>query len=165
MLNKKPLLGLAAMSIFATGSAFAQFSDREEDTTGDVVFSGEVEAQCGIEATTAEATLEFGEGYADDKAHIKIVSNTPGHVKFKASKVDFSSFGQQINEEEIFFETAGAWEDEKNATDWKKGVHLNREDLKENNTIDLAARINVDESNLDANQNYEVRTTWTIDCH
>ena len=101
MLNNKPLLGLAAMSIFATGSAFALPPGHEDDKTGDVVFSASVESQCGIEATEDKADLAFGENYNDSHATVKLVSNKDG-VKVRAEEVKIESFDGQIQKSDVY---------------------------------------------------------------
>ncbi len=63
MLNKKPLLGLAAMSILATNISVASANDDEvshQPVTGEVIFSGSVDSQCGVYATQDRADLAFG---------------------------------------------------------------------------------------------------------
>lgn len=164
MLNKKPLLGLAAMSIFATGSAFAQPPGHEDDKTGDVVFSASVESQCGIEATEDKADLAFGENYNDSHATVKLVSNKDG-VKVRAEEVKIESFDGQIQKSDVFFQSTGTTELDQSAIGWESGVDITRDQIREDNNLNLFARVAVDESNLDANDDYEVKTKWKIECN
>ena len=164
MLNKKPLLGLAAMSIFATGSAFALPPGHEDDKTGDVVFSASVESQCGIEATEDKADLAFGENYNDSHATVKLVSNKDG-VKVRAEEVKIESFDGQIQKSDVFFQSTGTTELDQSAIGWESGVDITRDQIREDNNLNLYARVAVDESNLDANDDYEVETKWKIECN
>lgn len=164
MLNKKPLLGLAAMSIFATGSAFALPPGHEDDKTGDVVFSASVESQCGIEATEDKADLAFGENYNDSHATVKLVSNKDG-VKVRAEEVKIESFDGQIQKSDVFFQSTGTTELDQSAIGWESGVDITRDQIREDNNLNLYARVAVDESNLDANDDYEVKTKWKIECN
>jgi hypothetical protein len=164
MLNNKPLLGLAAMSIFATGSAFALPPGHEDDKTGDVVFSASVESQCGIEATEDKADLAFGENYNDSHATVKLVSNKDG-VKVRAEEVKIESFDGQIQKSDVFFQSTGTTELDQSAIGWESGVDITRDQIREDNNLNLYARVAVDESNLDANDDYEVKTKWKIECN
>ncbi|MEZ8720666.1 hypothetical protein AB6D66_06275 [Vibrio pomeroyi] len=164
MLNKKPLLGLAAMSIFATGSAFAQPPGDGDDKTGDVVFSASVESQCGIEATEDKADLAFGENYNDSHATVKLVSNRNG-IKVRAKEVKIESFDGQIQKNDVFFQSTGTTELDQSALGWESGVDITRAQIREDNHMNLFARVAVDESNLDADEDYEVKTKWKIECN
>ncbi|WP_373944406.1 hypothetical protein L0991_20860 [Vibrio chagasii] len=164
MLNKKPLLGLAAISIFTTGSAFAQTPGHEDDQTGDVIFSASVESQCGIEATEDKANLAFGENYNDSHATVKLVSNKDG-VKVRAEEVKIESFDGQIQKSDVFFQSTGTTELDQSAIGWESGVDITRDQIREDNNLNLYARVAVDESNLDANDDYEVETKWKIECN
>lgn len=164
MLNKKPLLGLAAVSIFATGSAFAQPPGDGDDKTGDVVFSASVESQCGIEATEDKADLAFGENYNDSHATVKLVSNKDG-VKVRAEEIKIESFDGQIQKTDVFFQSTGTTELDQSAIGWESGVDITRDQIREDNNMNLFARVAVDESNLDASDDYEVKTKWKIECN
>lgn len=164
MLNKKPLLGLAAISIFATGSAFAQPPGDGDDKTGDVVFSASVESQCGIEATEDKADLAFGENYNDSHATVKLVSNRNG-IKVRAEEVKIESFDGQIQKSDVFFQSTGTTELDQSALGWESGVDITRDQIREDNHMNLFARVAVDESNLDADEDYEVKTKWKIECN
>ena len=164
MLNKKPLLGLAAISIFATGSAFAQPPGDGDDKTGDVVFSASVESQCGIEATEDKADLAFGENYNDSHATVKLVSNRNG-IKVRAEEIKIESFDGQIQKSDVFFQSTGTTELDQSALSWESGVDITRDQIREDNNMNLFARVAVDESNLDASEDYEVKTKWKIECN
>lgn len=164
MLIKKPLLGLAALSIFATGSALANTPGDEDSKTGDVVFSGKVESQCGIEATEDAAELAFGDAYNDSHATVKLVSNRDG-VKVRAEEVKLESFDGQIQKGDVFFESTGTASFDQSAIGWESGVDITRDQIRENNNMNLFARVAVDESNLDASDDYEVKTKWRIECN
>ncbi|WP_261886521.1 hypothetical protein [Vibrio pomeroyi] len=164
MLNKKPLLGLAAITIFATGSAFAQSPGDGDDKTGDVVFSASVESQCGIEATEDKADLAFGENYNDSHATVKLVSNRNG-IKVRAEEIQIESFDGQIQKTDVFFQSTGTTELDQSALGWESGVDITRDQIREDNNMNLFARVAVDESNLDANEDYEVKTKWKIECN
>nr|WP_241214402.1 hypothetical protein [Vibrio alfacsensis] len=50
-----------------------------------------------------------------------------------------------------------------NASDWEDGIDYSRDDIRSNNLVDLSARINIDESNMDADD-YALVTNWVIEC-
>ncbi|MEZ9701765.1 hypothetical protein AB4455_18025 [Vibrio sp. 10N.261.46.E12] len=164
MLNKKPLLGLAAISIFATTIAHAKPPGHEDDKTGDVVFSASVESQCGIEATEDKANLAFGDSYNESHATVKLVSNRDG-VKVRAEDIKIESFDGQIQKSDVFFQSTGTTELDQSALGWESGVDITRDQIRADNNMNLFARVAVDESNLDANEDYEVKTTWTVECN
>ncbi|GLR74152.1 hypothetical protein [Aliivibrio sifiae] len=163
MKNKKHALVIAAASLLTTLTVHA--SPPDSSTTGEVIFSGTVEEQCGIEATEASADLAFGDAYNSSKAQVKLISNSGQHVHFKASTIDTSSFESQIESKDVYFKTEGTIAVDQNADEWLKKTIIERDDIKQNNHIDLLARVNIDEGDLDANDNYEIKTTWTIECH
>ncbi|WP_122032326.1 hypothetical protein [Aliivibrio sp. EL58] len=165
MQNKKQTLVIATASLLTALTVYASPPDHPSSTTGDVTFSAKVEEQCGIEATQPTADLAFGDTYNQSNATVKIISNSSRHVKFKASSIDLDSFGNQIELQNVHFKAAGTINVDQNADEWLEDITIEREDIKENNNIDLLARVNIDEGDLDANDNYEIKTTWTIECH
>ncbi|OQQ09527.1 hypothetical protein BK411_02980 [Vibrio splendidus] len=164
MLNRKPLLGLAAMSIFFAGAVLANDNSQEDTLSGDVTFSGKVESQCGIEATENQADLAFGESYNESHATVELVSNRDG-VKVKAEEVKIESFNGQIQKGDVFFQSTGTTELDQSAVSWESGVDITRDQIREDNSMNLFARVAVDESNLDASEDYEVKTKWKIECN
>ncbi|MFA0057166.1 MULTISPECIES: hypothetical protein [Vibrio] len=164
MLNKKPLLGLVAMSIFVTGSAIAVPPNHQDDKTGDVVFSASVESQCGIEATEDKADLAFGENYNESYATVKLVSNRNG-IKVRAEEIKLESFDGQIQKSDVYFQSTGTTDISQSAEGWESGVDITRDQIREDNNMNLYARVAIDESNLDASDDYEVKTKWKIECN
>ena len=166
MLNKKPLLGLAAISIFTTGSAFAQTPNQTPRVTDEVTFSAKVDRQCGIEATDDNADLALGKNYNSTHATVKLVSNNPNGATVKAKKVNIESFDNLIEIQDVHFKSTGTKQEDKNATKWKNnGIRITRDQIRTENELNLFARVNVDESNLDSNVDYEVETQWRIECN
>lgn len=168
MLNKKPLLGLAAMSIFVahTASADPELPDNPSlnPTSGEVIFSGSVESQCGVNTLKDSANLTFGEDYGSSHAQVHIINNSNKDVKIFATNVDISSFGDQIEDKDVHIKTTGVLEKDKDLGHWEdRGESISREDIVADPIMNLYAR--VDETDLDADINYEVRTTWTIECN
>ncbi|MEZ9070992.1 hypothetical protein AB4354_04885 [Vibrio splendidus] len=164
MLNKKPLLGLTAIAIFATSTAYAQPPGHKDDKTGDVVFSASVESQCGIEATEDKANLAFGESYNESHATVKLVSNK-NSIKIRAEEIRLESFHGQIQKSDVYFQSTGTTEISQPAESWEAGVDITRDQIREDNNMNLFARVAVDESNLDASEDYEVKTKWKIECN
>ncbi|MEZ8018485.1 hypothetical protein ACED63_08695 [Vibrio splendidus] len=164
MLNKKPLLGLTAIAIFATSTAFAQPPGHKDDKTGDVVFSASVESQCGIEATEDKANPAFGESYNESHATVKLVSNK-NSIKIRAEEIRLESFHGQVQKSDVHFQSTGTTEISQSAESWEAGVDITRDQIREDNNMNLFARVAVDESNLDASEDYEVKTKWKIECN
>ncbi|PMH07360.1 hypothetical protein [Vibrio splendidus] len=164
MLNKKPLLGLTAIAIFATSTAYAHPPGHKDDKTGDVVFSASVESQCGIEATEDKANLAFGESYNESHATVKLVSNK-NSIKIRAEEIRLESFHGQIQKSDVYFQSTGTTEISQPAESWEAGVDITRDQIREDNNMNLFARVAVDESNLDASEDYEVKTKWKIECN
>ncbi|ULN66269.1 hypothetical protein MID13_22125 [Vibrio gigantis] len=176
MLNKKPLLGLAAMSIFATGSAFAQSpGDKPEDlppgyspTSGEVIFSGQVDPQCGVATIYDTADLVFGDSYGDSHATVDIINNTNEDIKITASNIDTSSFDDvdEFSNSKVYVKSEGAVQEDQDLEKWQTtGVSITKEQLSQNSELDLRARVSVEEDELEADKNYVVKTTWTVECN
>lgn len=128
------------------------------------MFSASVESQCGIEATEDKADLAFGENYNDSHATVKLVSNRNG-IKVRAEEIKIESFDGQIQKTDVFFQSTGTTELDQSAIGWESGVDITRDQIREDNNMNLFARVAVDESNLDASDDYEVKTKWKIECN
>lgn len=168
MLNKKPLLGLAAMSLLVTSPIYAQ-TKQSDDPEATVSFSGKIEPECGISAEVPSAELAFGEAYNASEAKIKIVSNSNHHVHFYASEVDLGELDDQVETSEVHFKTTGPLIDDKPADKWlghQNKERITRDQLKQNNIVAMNARVQVEEGELDASDSdYVVAATWTLECH
>ncbi|MBY7728755.1 hypothetical protein JHW46_00170 [Vibrio splendidus] len=168
MLNKKPLLGLAAMSILATNISVASANDDEvshQPVTGEVIFSGSVDSQCGVYATQDRADLAFGEDYNESHATVKLISNTNEKVKLSATDIDISSFGDQIDNKDIHIQSAGTIDEDKSLDHWERGVDIKRSEIENEDNLNLYARVDVDEGDLQSGIDYQVKTTWTVECN
>ncbi|MCZ8485955.1 hypothetical protein O9993_11435 [Vibrio lentus] len=57
----------------------------------------------------------------------------------------------------MFFQSTGTTELDQSAVSWESGVDITRDQIREDNNMNLFARVAVDESNLDASEDYEVK--------
>ncbi|MEZ8485214.1 hypothetical protein [Vibrio splendidus] len=168
MLNKKPLLGLAVMSALAANVSVASANDDEashQPVSGDVIFSGSVDSQCGVYATQDRADLAFGDDYNQSHATVKLISNTDEKVKLSATDIDISSFGDQIDNKDIHIQSAGTIDQDKSLDHWERGVDIERSEIESEDNLNLYARVNVDEGDLQSGIDYQVKTTWTVECN
>ncbi|NOI70341.1 hypothetical protein [Vibrio owensii] len=164
-LKKRPVrIALLATLIAATGAQAQALKDKDEATSDDVTFSATIQEQCGIDVTIANADLAFGEQYNDSKAQVKLINNEDdGKIELRLEPLNVSDLGNHIDKEDVWFKSGGVHEANMNAKDWEEGIEYSRSDIRNNNLVDLSARINVDESNLDADQ-YTLVTNWVIEC-
>ncbi|MGF1801818.1 hypothetical protein [Vibrio gigantis] len=168
MLNKKPLLGLAVVAALATNISVASANDDEASNqpfSGDVIFSGSVDSQCGVYATQDRADLAFGEDYNDSHATVKLISNTDEKVKLSATDIDISSFGDQIDKKDVHIESTGTIDEDKSLDHWERGVDIKRSEIENEDNLNLYARVDVDEGDLQSGIDYQVKTTWTVECN
>ncbi|WP_285354118.1 hypothetical protein [Vibrio sp. D173a] len=166
-MNKaKRLTLLAACGVLSVSSAFAQ-SPRDGDdevTSGDVTFSAKVEKQCGIDVTAAAADLAFGDNYLDSTAQVKLINNEKdGKIEFKVEPIKTEDLGDQVTKNDVHFRAESSVSADMSAPDWEEGIEFSRDDLRSNNLVNLAARVSIDDSNLDADD-YELVTNWIIEC-
>ncbi|GAB7222955.1 hypothetical protein VoSk93_21710 [Vibrio owensii] len=164
-LKKRPVrIALLATLIAATGVQAQALKDKNEATSDDVTFSATIQEQCGIDVTIANADLAFGEQYNDSKAQVKLINNEDdGKIELSLEPLKEHELGNHIDKEDVWFKSGGVHEANMNAKDWEEGIEYSRSDIRNNNLVDLSARINVDESNLDADQ-YTLVTNWVIEC-
>ncbi|WP_104034223.1 hypothetical protein [Vibrio jasicida] len=164
-LKKRPIrIALVATLIAATGVQAQALKDKDEATSDDVTFSATIQEQCGIDVTIANADLAFGEQYNDSKAQVKLINNEDdGKIELSLDSLSDNDLGDNIDKEDVWFKAEGAHNVSKNAEQWEDGIEYSRSDIRNNNLVDLSARINVDESNLDADQ-YTLVTNWVIEC-
>ena len=166
-MNKvKQMTLLAACGVLSVSSAFAQPPGHGDDeaTSGDVTFSAKVEKQCGIDVTAATADLAFGDAYSESTAQVKLINNEKdGKIEFKVEPIATEDLGDQVTKSDVHFRAVSSVSADMTASDWEEGINFSRADLKSNNLVDLAARVAVDESNLDADD-YELVTNWIIEC-
>lgn len=164
-LKKRPVrIALLAALIAATGAHAKPPGDKDEATSDDVTFSATVEEQCGIDVTVANADLAFGEQYNDSKAQVKLINNEDdGKIELSLEPMSDNDLGDNIDKEDVWFKAEGTHNVSKNAEQWEDGIEYSRDDIRNNNLVDLSARINVDESNLDAEE-YKLVTNWVIEC-
>ncbi|UPR36669.1 hypothetical protein ITG13_17365 [Vibrio cyclitrophicus] len=168
MLNKKPLLGLAVVAALATNISVASANDDEasnQPVSGDVIFSGSVDSQCGVYATQDRADLAFGEDYNESHATVKLISNTDKKVKLSATDIDISSFGEQIEKKDIHIESTGTIDEDKSLDHWERGFDIERDEIEDEDNLNLYARVDVDEGDLQSGIDYQVKTTWTVECN
>lgn len=163
MFNKKHVLGLATASIFVSGSAFST-----TETSEATIFSATVESQCGVSAADVYGALAFGDDYNyESHATVNIISNSENGIRIRATHIDHSSLpGDLVQKENIFIKSTGTTSENKDLSQWEgDGVFITRDQIQTEDDLKLFARVNVDESQLDANEIYEVQTTWTIECN
>ncbi len=167
MLNKKPLLGLAVVAALASNVSIASANDEasHQPVSGDVIFSGSVDSQCGVYATQDRADLAFGNDYNDSHATVKLISNTDEKVKLSATDIDISSFGDQIDKKDIHIQSAGTIDEDKGLDHWERGVDIKRSEIEDEDNLNLYARVDVDEGELQSGVDYQVKTTWTVECN
>lgn len=166
-MNKaKQLTLLAACGVLSVSSAFAQppGDGDDEAKSGDVTFSAKVEKQCGIDVTAAAADLAFGDNYLDSTAQVKLINNEKdGKIEFKVEPIKTEDLGDQVTKNDVHFRAESSVSADMSAPDWEEGIEFSRDDLRSNNLVNLAARVSIDESNLDADD-YELVTNWIIEC-
>lgn len=167
MLNNKPLLGLAVVAALASNVSIASANDEagHQPVSGDVIFSGSVDSQCGVYATQDRADLAFGKDYNDSHATVKLISNTDEKVKLSATDIDISSFGDQIDKKDVHIESTGTIDEDKNLEHWERGVDIRRSQIEDEDNLNLYARVDVDEGELQSGVDYQVKTTWTVECN
>lgn len=152
------------LALFVTAGVHAQPQGHEDATSEDVTFSATVEEQCGIDVTVANANLAFGDAYNDSKAQVKLINNEEdGSIKLKLEPIKPHEIGDDIKKEDVWFQSGGVHQANMNASDWEDGIDYSRDDIRSNNLVDLSARINIDESNMDADD-YALVTNWVIEC-
>ncbi|WP_261904710.1 hypothetical protein [Vibrio fortis] len=165
MKKGKQLLLLTACGVLSVSTAYANPpNDEDEVTSGDVTFSATVEKQCGIDVTAATADLAFGDSYLDSTAQVKLINNEKnGKIEFKVEPITTEELGDQVTINDVHFRAESSVSADMTAPEWEEGLEFTRDDLRSNNLVNLAARVSVDESNLDADD-YELVTNWIIEC-
>ncbi|MGF1752764.1 hypothetical protein L4C33_04105 [Vibrio makurazakiensis] len=159
----KTLLALSMACLLTAPIAHAS-DDDDQATSGDVTFNATIEEQCGIDVTTATAELAFGDTYNGSTAQVKLINNEKdGTIEFRLEPIDTEDLGDQVTKQNVYFKADGSVSDDMNAREWEEGIEFSRDDLKSNNYVNLSARINIDESNLDADD-YALVTNWIIEC-
>ena len=166
MSKGKQLMLMTACGVLSVSTAYAVPPGHgdEEVTSGDVTFSAKVEKQCGIDVTAASADLAFGDNYLDSTAQVKLINNEKdGKIEFRVEPIKTEDLGDQVTKNDVHFRAESSVSADMSAPDWEEGIEFSRDDLRSNNLVNLAARVSIDESNLDAND-YELVTNWIIEC-
>lgn len=166
MSKGKQLMLMTACGVLSVSTAYAVPPGHgdEEVTSGDVTFSAKVEKQCGIDVTAASADLAFGDNYLDSTAQVKLINNEKdGKIEFRVEPIKTEDLGDQVTKNDVHFRAESSVSADMSAPDWEEGVEFSRDDLRSNNLVNLAARVSIDESNLDADD-YELVTNWIIEC-
>ncbi|GMM89657.1 hypothetical protein [Vibrio fortis] len=160
------LMLMTACGVLSVSTAYAVPPGHgdEEVTSGDVTFSAKVEKQCGIDVTAASADLAFGDNYLDSTAQVKLINNEKdGKIEFRVEPIKTEDLGDQVTKNDVHFRAESSVSADMSAPDWEEGIEFSRDDLRSNNLVNLAARVSIDESNLDADD-YELVTNWIIEC-
>ncbi|KDN29243.1 hypothetical protein VFDL14_13715 [Vibrio fortis] len=166
MSKGKQLMLMTACGVLSVSTAYAVPPGHgdEEVTSGDVTFSAKVEKQCGIDVTAASADLAFGDNYLDSTAQVKLINNEKdGKIEFRVEPIKTEDLGDQVTKNDVHFRAESSVSADMSASDWEEGIEFSRDDLRSNNLVNLAARVSIDESNLDADD-YELVTNWIIEC-
>ncbi|KAB0291846.1 MULTISPECIES: hypothetical protein [Vibrio] len=166
MSKGKQLMLMTACGVLSVSTAYAVPPGHgdEEVTSGDVTFSAKVEKQCGIDVTAASADLAFGDNYLDSTAQVKLINNEKdGKIEFRVEPIKTEDLGDQVTKNDVHFRAESSVSADMSAPDWEEGIEFSRDDLRSNNLVNLAARVSIDESNLDADD-YELVTNWIIEC-
>lgn len=166
MSKGKQLMLMTACGMLSVSTAYAVPPGHgdEEVTSGDVTFSAKVEKQCGIDVTAASADLAFGDNYLDSTAQVKLINNEKdGKIEFRVEPIKTEDLGDQVTKNDVHFRAESSVSADMSAPDWEEGIEFSRDDLRSNNLVNLAARVSIDESNLDADD-YELVTNWIIEC-
>lgn len=166
MSKGKQLMLMTACGVLSVSTAYAVPPGHgdEEVTSGDVTFSAKVEKQCGIDVTAASAALAFGDNYLDSTAQVKLINNEKdGKIEFRVEPIKTEDLGDQVTKNDVHFRAESSVSADMSAPDWEEGIEFSRDDLRSNNLVNLAARVSIDESNLDADD-YELVTNWIIEC-
>lgn len=166
MSKGKQLMLMTACGVLSVSTAYAVLPGHgdEEVTSGDVTFSAKVEKQCGIDVTAASADLAFGDNYLDSTAQVKLINNEKdGKIEFRVEPIKTEDLGDQVTKNDVHFRAESSVSADMSAPDWEEGIEFSRDDLRSNNLVNLAARVSIDESNLDADD-YELVTNWIIEC-
>lgn len=167
MSKRKQLMLMATCGVLSVSTAYAMppdHGDDDEATSGDVTFSAKVEKQCGIDVTAATADLAFGDNYLDSTAQVKLINNEKdGKIEFRVEPIKTEDLGDQVTKHDVHFKAESSVSADMSAPDWEEGIEFSRDDLRSNNLVNLAARVSIDESNLDADD-YELVTNWIIEC-
>ncbi|KAB0301626.1 hypothetical protein F2Z80_21515 [Vibrio fortis] len=166
MSKGKQLMLMTACGVLSVSTAYAVPPGHgdEEVTSGDVTFSAKVEKQCGIDVTAASADLAFGDNYLDSTAQVKLINNEKdGKIEFRVEPIKTEDLGDQVTKNDVHFRAESSVSADMSAPDWEEGIEFSRDDLRSNNLVNLAARVSIDESSLDADD-YELVTNWIIEC-
>lgn len=166
MSKGKQLMLMTACGVLSVSTAYAVPPGHgdEEVTSGDVTFSAKVEKQCGIDVTAASADLAFGDNYLDSTAQVKLINNEKdGKIEFRVEPIKTEDLGDQVTKNDVHFRAESSVSADMSAPDWEEGIEFSRDDLRSNSLVNLAARVSIDESNLDADD-YELVTNWIIEC-
>lgn len=166
---KKRLLAITVASTICASYAVQARTGDFSVTKGqdEIEFSASVDSQCGLSIEKDNGALAFGEHYRSDAAEIRIVDNRrAGQVIVQLHKLDYDDddFPDDVEDNWFHFKLTGAAEQEGNADEWFNGKTFSRSDLGENNTLEIRARIALEEDAAVATDEASVETEWVTFC-
>ncbi|GAL32131.1 hypothetical protein JCM19240_5562 [Vibrio maritimus] len=152
----------ASYAVHARTGDLSVISGKEE-----IEFSASVDSQCGLAIEKDKGALAFGDHYLNDAAEIRVIDNRQdGQVLVQLSKLDYDEddFPENVDYGWFYFKLTGAAEQEGNANEWFNGKTFSRSELGEDNTLQIRARISLDEEAAVATDHAAVETEWVTFC-